>query len=154
VSEVDIRAYQAGAGSQTGDPYAFCVRPINTTETSTAARWEAVFYPTPSTAYAMKAAYRRYPAALVNTTDRSVAGFQHDDTVLAAALAAAELQKHDKKGERESSYSSALDRSRMLDKQVRKGKFLMTDCSDVGGQRGRPSKFFGPDTYNGVTLDY
>jgi hypothetical protein len=152
VSEVDIRQFIAGAGTMTGDPYAFCVRPIATTETATAARWEAVFFPTPSTAYAMKAAYRRFPAALSTSTDRSVAGFQHDDTVLAAALAAAELQKHDKRGEREASYQAALERSKMLDKQVRKGKFQMSDCSDVGGRTSRPSKYFGPDTYNGVTL--
>jgi hypothetical protein len=152
VSEIDMRAMQAGAGTSTGDPYAFAVRAINTTEDTTAQRWEAVFFPTPSTAYVVTAVYRRFPAALVDNADRHVCGFQHDDSVLAACIAAAELQKHDKQGEREAAYKAALQRSQGIDARVRRPKFVMSENSDVGGQ-GRPSSFFRLERYNGVQME-
>jgi hypothetical protein len=43
----------------------------------------------------------------VNNTDHSVAGFQHDEAVLAAALAMAELDRNDTMGVREARYQMA-----------------------------------------------
>lgn len=153
ISEIDLRGLVAGAGSSTGDPYAFCIRAINTVATTTAQRFEAVFYPTPSALTTVTAVYRRFPAALSANGDRHVCGFQHDDAVLAGCIAAAELQKHDKQGEREARYQAALGRSVKLDSRLRRPKFIMQDNSDVSGG-GRPSSYFRLEQYNGVQMDY
>lgn len=152
VDEARIRRLQA-VDSVTGDPALVAVRAINTDATATGQRWEAVFWPTPTTARVITAMYKRYPAALVNSTDTSVAGFQHDRTVLAACIAAAELQRNDEQGPREAFYQSLLQQSLRMDKRVAPRSLGdYGDRSDGGGAR-RPLSYYAVDTYNGVTLN-
>ena len=101
VPEATIRRYRQGDGSGTGQPAAFAVRPINTTNAATGQRWEAVFWPTPAGTQTVTALYRRSPNALSAAGDTSVAGHEHDTAVLGACIAAAELEKNDTIGVRE-----------------------------------------------------
>ncbi len=154
VEEARIRELNAGA-SVTGNPSMVCFRPINVTATATGGRWEAIFWPIPSGTQSVVAVYKRFPQALVNGTDTSVAGFQHDESVLAAAIAAAELQVGDQAGPREAFYQSALKRSLKVD--ARSAPAHKQDYGDKSEDRGqfgrRPLNYYGVSTYNGVVLN-
>jgi hypothetical protein len=154
VDEPRMRELQAG-GAVSGYPSVFTVRPINTTETTTAQRWEAVFYPTPQTAQAVVASYKRFPNKMTTGTHRSVAGFQHDATVLAACLAEAENQRQDMAGPKEAAYQAALKRSLKID--ARAAVSRTRDYGDSSDDRGtvgrRPLNYYGVDTYNGNALN-
>lgn len=144
-----IRYLQAGQGDSTGDPAYYAVRAINTTDTATGQRWEAVFWPTPSGTQTVTARYRRWPAAFTSNTDRSVAGFQHDRTVMAAAMAEAESQKNDTIGIKEQSYTAALAASKRLD-----ASSAPASLGYYGDNRGKGGglRRFEVTQYNGVTL--
>lgn len=148
VSEGEIRALQAGQGDSTGDPVVFAVRPIATTAASTGQRWEAIFWPTPDGTEIITAAYKRFPQKLTNTGDVSVAGFQHDGTVEAAALAAAELKRGDSLGVHEKMYRDLLEQSKRIDAQA--APATLGDYGDKG--EGAVGRRFTVATYNGVAL--
>ncbi len=135
VGESQIRELQAGSDT-TGPPTSFALRAINTDATSTADRWEAIFWPTPSGTETVTALYKRYPQALDDEDDQSVAGFQHDRTVLAAALAEAELHRDDKIGPKDAAYANALKRSRAMDDRI--------ILSKAGNYGDRSEDVYGP----------
>jgi len=107
VTEPELRRLQT-ANNSSGTATYCAVRAINTTAASTGSRWKQSFGRRPSGTETITALYRRFPQALVNPTDSSVAGFIHDRTVLAAALAEAEAQKGDSIGPREAIYQRSL----------------------------------------------
>lgn len=154
VEEGRIRQLKAGA-AVTGPPSLVAFRPINVDATATAQRWEAWFWPTPSAAYTITAVYKRFPAALSSSGDASVAGFAHDRTVLAAAIAEAERQVGDAAGPRETFYQQMLSKSLKLD--ARSASVRKQDYGDKSEDRSlagrRPLNYYGVSTYNGVTLN-
>lgn len=154
VDESRIRELFSGANTS-GTPSAVSVRPINTTATSTGKRWEALFWPKPTGVNRITARYKRFPAKLTAPTDRSVAGYQHDSTVLAAAIAEAERQQSDTINVREKAYLSALERSIATDK--RSSAVRSREYGDTSEDRGyvgrRPLNYYGVDTYNGNSLN-
>jgi hypothetical protein len=79
-----------------------------------------------------------------------VAGFQHDRTVLAAALAEAERQKNDTIGIQEQAFTSALAESRRLD--GKSAPASIGHYGDKAGKRGGIRRFYVA-SYNGNTLD-
>lgn len=152
VSEAGLRE-RAAISNTTGTASVFTVRAINVTATTTAQRWEAIFWPTPSGTETVTAVYKRFPAALSSNTDRSVAGFQHDQAVLAAALAAAELHIYDKQGERERSYQTALAMSLRIDSRASDQRKQGYGDKSEDGWTGRPSNYYRVDTVGGVPVD-
>jgi len=151
VPEVEIRAYRAGAQS-TGTPSVVAFRPINTTAASDGNRWEALFWPEPSGTELVSAVYKRFPQALSASGDVCVAGFQHDATVLAAALAAAELYRNDRIGIHEQSYQLGLARSAKLDARATPAR--SHPYGDRSGEASfrRPSSYARITSFGGVTL--
>lgn len=153
VDESRIRELRAGANTS-GTPSVVAVRPINTTATTTGKRWEALFWPKPAGVNRVGTVYRRFPQAMVNLTDRSVAGFQHDDTILAASIAEAERQRNDTIGAREQNYQAALARSKKIDSRSASDK--VSDFGDRSEDRaggGRPLNYYRVSTYNGNALN-
>jgi hypothetical protein len=139
------------AGAVTGDPAYCSVRPKTVAQDNTgvAPRWQAEFWPTPSSAYAVTAPIRLIPGKLVNLTDTPVAGFQHADTILAFALAEAERTRDDKSGVQAAHASAMLAQSKAIDAEAaprRRG--YNGDRSDDGSIRPGMS-YTGVDTYNG-----
>jgi hypothetical protein len=153
VDEAMIRRLQS-AGDVSGDPVYAAVRPKAVDATSTTARWEVVFWPTPSAVLTVSARMRLFPDALSADTDHSVAGFQHDQTILAAALAAAELARNDTIGIHEKTYQQRLMDSIRIDQAVapRRMGGYGDGSDDRGGMGRRPSSYFQVDTYNGTTV--
>lgn len=154
VDEERLRSLQAGS-SVSGYPSIVAVRAINTVASTTSQRWEALFWPTPTTAVTVTARYRRYPAALSASGDTSVAGFAYDRTVLAAAIAAAELQRNDEQGPREAFYQTLLKQSIARDKKTAARSLGdYGDKSDDATNFGRrPLNYYGVSTYNGVSIE-
>lgn len=142
-TEFDIRTLRA-AGLASGPPIRYALRPINTTETTTAQRYEVLTWPTPNLLTTVTGSYRRFPAQFSTGTNRSVAGYQHDETVLKAAIAEAELQRDDKQGEREASYQVALAKS--VDRDRHTATKRIRDYGDKGEDRFDIRTGF----YNGV----
>lgn len=135
-TEAVIRQYIAGQGVTTGDPLMAATRAINTLPTADGQRWEVIFWPRPSGTQTVAAMYKRFPNALSADTDTSVAGFQHDEAVLDAAMAAAELQRGDVAGPKEGKYQASLARSKKTDgrsKPSRIGDFGDRSQDAVGG---------------------
>lgn len=152
VSEPEVRQRQA-ANNSTGQPIIFCQRAINTTATSTPPRWEFIFYPTPSGTETVTALYKRFAQKLTTGTDVPVSGFQHDNSVLEACLAAAELEVNDNAGPHEEAYQRELKKSMSID--VRASVSRGRDYGDKSEDRWygrRPLTYYGVDTYNGVPI--
>jgi hypothetical protein len=149
VTETRIRELQSVGTATTGDPSVYAIRAINTTASATGQRWEAIFWPTPVGTQAVTAIYKRFPLALSGASDVSVAGPIHDRSVLAAALAAAELQREDKIGPREAAYQQALTASRKLDD--RSAPSSLGDYGDKSEEGDGHVRRFDM-TYNGTTI--
>lgn len=142
---------QTAMNQSSGTPTYFAHRSINTTATSTGGRWEALFWPAPVGSERVTAAYKRFPNMLVNDGDASVAGYQHDESVLKAALAAAELYRDDRLGVNEQGYQQSLARSLQLDRRASPARNRpYGDRSDV--PYNRYGWYDGPDTYDGTRL--
>lgn len=159
VSEYEIRELRAGANT-TGTVSNCAFRPINTMATwpfgaSTGGqRWEALFWPSPATTNTLTAIYKRFPQKLANATDRSVAGYQHDDTIMQAIIAEAERQRGDTAGPREAGYQTALKRSLAVDARAAVSK--VSGYGDRSEDRvpfgRRPMSYYGVSTYNGARI--
>lgn len=151
VTESEMREFKAN-NLTTGDPGEVAFRAINTAATSDGKRWEAIFWPEPSGTQTVSAMYSRFPALLSATTDVTVAGFHHDDTVLASALAAGELQRNDKAGVHEQTYQMKLAKSKKLDARATPHK--SRDYGDKTNDNGfqRPSSDYRPSAYNDVDV--
>jgi hypothetical protein len=150
VPEPTVRAWIAG-GDTSGDPAYVAYRPKNATNASTGPRWEAVFWPTPTGAYTVTTRARLYPEKLTELGDRHIAGFQHDETIIAAALAEAERQRNDAVGIHAQNYQAALARSVTLDREAAPKR--IGDYGDRSDDRSRGVRpYTGVDTYNNVPV--
>jgi hypothetical protein len=127
----------------TGSPVFFAVYPSETDRL-----WEVRFWPTPPSGEKIRASYRRWPDPLENGDDQSVAGPRHDRTVLAAALAEAELQRADVAGEKEQAYQTALQRSLSADSLA----FGRTRRDYGPGPGGLGVHRIGDVTHNGTSI--
>lgn len=147
ISESEMREIRAGANTS-GTVSACTFRAVNTTNTSSGKRWEVMFWPSPNGTSRITAIYKRFPSKLTTGTDKSIAGFEHDDTILAACVAEAERQRGDKLQEREQMYQSKLAASVGLDQRAtptRSRDFGDRSEDRVGG--GRPLNYYGVATY-------
>jgi hypothetical protein len=158
IDEVTIREWRSiHAGNQTGIPRYAAFRPLPDEDIPQGqrARWEVLFYPDPGQAYVVQLPYRHYFNNLVSLdADRQPAGFEHDETIKAAALAQAELDRDDTLGARGEYYKKCLENSKRIDllsvpKTVgpnldRSSRMQITKREDLG--YSRPVL---PPTYNG-----
>lgn len=151
VTEEQIREMRAGSLT-TGDAVYSAFRPINTTATSDGKRWEALFWPEPSATHTVSGIYRRFPALLSANGDVSVAGFHHDNTVLAAALAAAELLRNDTIGVHEATYQQRLVTSKKLDARSSPASTGTYGDNSDGQMYRRPTSDARPTSYNGTDV--
>lgn len=117
IPEDAIRRWRSQQQDHTGFPRYAAFRPLPEADwpASTRARWEVIFFPSPGQEYVVQVPYRVYFTALVNLTDRSPAGAEHDATIEAAAKACAELDRDDKPGGWSRMYQSRLLNSITLD---------------------------------------
>jgi hypothetical protein len=152
VSEPEIREFRAGARTS-GTPTYVAFRPINTTTASDGRRWEALFWPEPTGGEVVTAIYKRFPQALANATDVSVAGFQHDHAILEAALAEAERLRNDQIGIHEAAYQAALARSKRLDARAAPARNRPYGDGDSTWAFRRPSSYARPTSYGGTPLE-
>jgi hypothetical protein len=91
IGELEIRRLRENWNSVSGNPYYAAVR-LNTT---TPRRWDLLVYPNTGGTYRVEFPFIIYFDKITNLTDMHVAGFQHDEAVKAAAMAAAERQAED-----------------------------------------------------------
>lgn len=151
VTEAEIREMRAGQET-TGDPLYVAFRPINTDVSSDGKRYEALFWPEPSSDITVQGIYKRFPAALSANSDVSVAGFHHDRTVLAASLAAAELYRHDKQGIHEATYVDRLTTSKKLDARSTPRFNRPYGDGSENSVPARTSDHYRVDTYEGESI--
>lgn len=152
VSEEHIRQLRAGRASS-GDPYLYAIHPKNDVdETTSTARWQCDFWPTPIALVTLTARYRRFPMKLTNLTDRSIAGPMHDQAIRQVALAEAELQRYGEAGPMETKYQSLLSASIKRDvRNVPKTVGYNGDNSDCETRIGRGVWPNAIITYNGIS---
>jgi hypothetical protein len=153
IDELAIRTmYAASMFSGTVSNYA--CRPLNTNAGDNGGRWELLLFPMPANVATITAKYKRFPQAFANLTDRSVCGFQHDKTLIAACFAEAEMQANDKQGEREARYQQELANSKKLDaRSVSERGVQYGDRSEDTVQYGlRPLSYYGVSNSNGVPI--
>jgi hypothetical protein len=151
-----IRELYAASGGVTGTPVLAAVRPLSVAVgsfPSEGGRWEAWFYPTPSTEYVVTNRCRILPNKMVNTTDRHNAGSHFDFAVLASCLAVAERYKNGgSAGPLQKAWEDALRRAILLDASSNPQRLGYNgDGSDGVGMLSRP--YTGVDTYNGVSVE-
>jgi hypothetical protein len=91
IGELEIRRLRENWNSVSGNPYYAAVRRNNTDSR----RWDLFIYPNTGGTYRVEFPFIVYFDKIVNLTDMHPAGFAHDETVKAAALAQAEMQGED-----------------------------------------------------------
>jgi hypothetical protein len=112
ISELEIRRLRENWNSVSGNPYYAAVRRNQTNSR----RWDLYIYPNTGGTYRVEFPYIIYFDNMVNLTDGHPAGFAHDETVKAAALAQAELQGEDAAANRMQYYRTiALPNSYRID---------------------------------------
>lgn len=153
VSESEIRELRAGANTA-GTPSVCAFRPLSTVASTTGQRWETLFWPAPASNYSVTLLYKRFPQQLINPTDRTVFGFQHDDAILAAMISEAERQRGDGIGPREQAYQDKLAKAIQIDARsaMSRSKEFGDRSEDRMGFGRRPLSFYGVDTYGGVRI--
>lgn len=117
VGENSIRNMRV-AGDFTGDPRYGALRVLPITPTASVPQWELLVHPTPSSALVITARVQLFPDKLSSNGDKHICGFQHDEAVMASAMASAELQRDDQIGNHEASFQSALMRSLAIDRKA------------------------------------
>ena len=156
VDEEIIRTLRQGR-SVSGEPSLFAIQPKPTIDATTdTARWQVVFWPTPTdTTDTLTAKYRRVPNALSALTDRSIAGPQHDQTVKQAAIRAAEIQRYGQSAAQSDLYTSLLANSVRNDmRHIPRSLGYCGDNSDGGLPIGRwPSLSNEVDEVYGNSVD-
>lgn len=91
-TEVEIRRLRENWNMVSGNPYYAAIRRM---QEGVNRRYELLVYPNTGGTYTVEFPYVIYFDEITNLTDMHVAGFAHDETVKAAALAAAELGGED-----------------------------------------------------------
>jgi hypothetical protein len=138
----------------TGDPSIAAVRavPNSLIDATHGVRWEALFYPVPTTAYKVYNRARVYPDQLTSSTDVTVCGYQHDEAVMACAYAEAELHRDGIRGSQNQAAEEAIRRAIFIDQSAsprRLGDY--GDKTEMRASSRRPW-FNGVDMYNGVEV--
>lgn len=153
VTESEIRELRAGANTS-GTVSACSFRAVPATNTTSGKRWEVLFWPAPSSVSRITAIYKRFPGKMTTGTDKSVAGFEHDDAILAACIAEAERQRGDKLQEREQMYQQKLAASLKLDERAipTRSREFGDKSEDRASFGRRPLNYYGVATYNGTTI--
>lgn len=153
VAEAEIRELRAGANTA-GTPSVCAFRPLPVVAGQTGQRWETLFWPAPASNYSVTLIYKRFPQQLVNPTDRSVFGFQHDDAILSAMIAEAERQRGDTQGPREAAYQMKIAKSIAIDARaaLARSKNFGDRSEDKMGIGRRPLSYYGVDTYGGTRV--
>jgi hypothetical protein len=90
-SDVEIRRLRENWNSVSGNPYYAAIRRNNTQNR----RWELMVYPNTGGTYRVEFPYVIYFDDMINPTDMHIAGFQHDEAILAAILAYGEMSGED-----------------------------------------------------------
>lgn len=125
VPEEDIRAANA-MGTVESTPHKFAFRPKSSVNHDTAddPRWEILFWPIPNLDGVVVGRYQRFPTSLDNDNDRPLGGTQHDQTVLQACLATAELMRDDTQGVHEQRFQDQLGKSITRDRRSKPARIL------------------------------
>ena len=129
-SEANIRHFRENGNDTSGYPYWAAIR----RNASNSRRWDLLLFPTPAGSYSVEFPYVIYFDDMLLVTEVHPAGFGHDETVKAAALAQAELNQEDAMGPRWQYYRDiALQNSYKVD--ARQGaKTLGYNGNPSGGQ--------------------
>lgn len=109
------------SGNQSGIPHYAAFRRLEDryVPAGQRGRWEVIFYPDPGQAYVVELEYRHFFNDLVEPTlDYQPAGAEHDETIVAAAIAKAELDRDDVMGSRHQYYEKCLKNSIRVDLQA------------------------------------
>lgn len=121
VPEHVIRQWRSVGTSQSGIPRYAAFRRIPASDMGVLEgrnRWEVIFYPDPGQEYTLLYPYRHSFTALSDLDeDRPPAGYEHDETIAAATLAKAELDRDDTEGARYKYYQRCLQNSMSIDMQ-------------------------------------
>jgi hypothetical protein len=112
-----IRLLQAGNASS-GDPRLVALQPKTVGVATTGPRWQAIFWPTPSSIVTVTARCQIVPDKLVNNADQHVLGFSYDQLILEAALAEAERNRNDSAGIHEGAYQQRLEVAKKLNRKT------------------------------------
>ena len=117
VTEVHIRTLYAASGTTTGDPWLAAILPLRLDRSPAEfhRKWQVIFYPAPDSTETVTARARLFPNKLVSTNDRHIAGFQHDEAVLAACMAEADLQRRDGRHSKLDVFAETLAKSIAID---------------------------------------
>lgn len=150
-TEAEIRRNYATAGDITGDPTLAAVRPIQVDDNLVGGEdiplWELIVYPKPGSADVITLTCKIFPNKMVVTSaENPNCGIAHHETVLAAALACAELHRDGAAGPKADEYDQSLIRSIAIDR--RRAPQKLGYCGD--GSDHRRSWFTGVDGYYDV----
>ena len=134
------------SGNQSGIPHYAAFRRLADKEVPAGdrGRWELLLYPDPGEAYLLNIKYRSFFSDLVDLTrDYQPAGLEHDECIVAAAIAKAELDRDDQLGARYQYYQQCLGNSMKVD--------LLAAPNTVGANLDRGNV---PYVYNRRQLGY
>jgi hypothetical protein len=113
ITELEIRRLRENWNMVSGNPYYAAIRRAAEGQNR---RWELLIYPNTGGQYTVEFPYIIYFDKISSLTDVHPAGMQHDETVKAACLAAAEMQGEDQLAGRVNYYRSiALPNSYKID---------------------------------------
>ena len=141
--EVVIRELEA-TGTSSGDPTLAAIRPKSVHATDFGTRWEVVFWPTPQSVYVIQTRLSIWPDQMTDLDyHRPIGGPQHDDAIVACAMAAADLTRNDRLGQLEAAAQMALKRSRDMDHRSVPRRLSPSS---------RFVRYTGVDTYEGVSI--
>lgn len=150
VDEATIRSMYAGTGNSSGDPCFAAIRPLPLPSDlgQFNRRWELLIYPRPSQVYTITGRCRVWMDKMINNDDRHAAGFQHDEAVLAAALAKAELYRNDyKPGPMDTQYKQAIIESIRIDSATTPKSLGYNGSQDSVVDMLKTRSYTGVDTY-------
>lgn len=152
--EAYIREANA-AGTITGDPCLVAFYSGANTNATGAPRWKALFYPTPAGVNTVSARCSIFPDALTTAalSERHIAGFQHDETVMAFIMREAERQRNDTTGIHNQHAAECLQKSLVLDRRLNPRRLgQMRDGSEDRGDGGSKGWYTGVDTVRGTPV--
>lgn len=112
-SEYNIRSLRQDSSSSSAPQYV-AIRPIANSGV-TGQRFEAMFYPTPSSNWTLQYKYSVLPNTISDSATYPLGGASHSETVLASCLAIAEERYNDTLAEKRQSYNERLQASMALD---------------------------------------
>ncbi len=112
-SEYNIRSLRQNASNSSAPQYV-AIRPVANTG-ATGQRFEAMFYPSPSSNWTLQYKYSVLPNTLSESATYPLGGAAHAETILASCLAVAEERYNDTFAEKRQSYNERLQASMVID---------------------------------------